>query len=62
MNREWIAFACAVACLIVVPFVANALASRLGRTPDEERWIQALLYGCVNAALIVTIFWLWILG
>lgn len=61
MKRQWIAFACAVACLIVIPFVVNALACKLSRTLDEEHRIRALLYSCVNGALIATIFCFWLL-
>lgn len=62
MNREYTAFACAVACAVAIPFVVNALAAKLSEMPTEERWIRALLYCCVNVALLVTIFRLWLLG
>ena len=62
MRKEWIAFACAVACLIAIPIVVNALACKLGRTLDEEHRIRAFLYSCANGALIATIFCLWLLG
>ena len=62
MKSEWIAFAGALACLIAVPFVVNTLAAELARTLDEEHRIRALLYFCVNATLIATLFGLWLLG
>lgn len=62
MNRKWIAFAGAVACAVAIPVVVNVLACKLGRTLNEQHRIDAFLYCCVCGALIVTIFWLWLLG
>jgi len=62
MRTQQIAFVCAVACVIAIPLIVNALAARLGKTLSDERRIQALLYCCINAALLVTIFYLWLVG
>lgn len=61
MKREWIAFACAVVCLIAVPVVINALVSRLDGTFTEKRGAAAFLYFCGCVVLLVTIFCLWLL-
>jgi len=61
MQKKLVAFACAAACLTAIPFVIDTLASRLGRALDDGHLIRAILYFCVCATLIVTIFGLWLL-
>lgn len=62
MNREWIAFTCAVVCTVAIPFVVNALACKLGRTLGEECQTRAFLYLSVDVVLLVMIFCFWLLG